>query len=77
MQNISADSDTISGREAIMREIRKPGKVYVTMLIRDDVARIAVAKTDLLAFMEGEPADDCSVVAFRREDGSLVIDASH
>jgi len=69
--------DWITGRAALMREVRKPGKVFVTMIVRNGIHRVVAEKSDLLSFLEGEPEDDCSVAGFRQDDGSLVIDANY
>ena len=37
--------------EELIREIRKPGKVYVTVIMPGDVARIVAEKADLIAYL--------------------------
>jgi len=68
-------TDILTNRTDLLREVRKPGKVYVTMLVRSDVHRIAVEKLDLIHFLQDEP-EDCSVMGFRQDDGTLIIDAA-
>lgn len=69
-------TDLLTNRADLIREARKPGKVYVTMLVRGDMHRIAVEKSALIDFLQGEPETDCSVMGFRSEDGALIIDAA-
>lgn len=69
------DDGNITNRAELIRAIRKPGKVYVTMLVRDGVQRIAVEKADLLDLLQREPETNCSVMGFY-QDGVLIIDAN-
>lgn len=68
-------SDIITDRATLIREVRKPGKVYVTMLVRNDVHRILVQKSDLIDYLNTQPETDCEVMGFRDEDG-FVIDSN-
>lgn len=42
----------------LLREVRKPGRVYMTMLAGQDVARIPVEKAFLLDLLRDQPADE-------------------
>lgn len=66
---------SMTSKSELIRAIRKPGKVYVTMLVRDDVIRVAVEKTDLLDKLQDEPEENCSVMGFY-QDGVLIVDAN-
>lgn len=60
----------------IIREVRKPGKVYIGMLIAHDVVHVVAEKSDLIEWLTRyRDADDCGVYATRNE-GALYIDAT-
>lgn len=42
----------------LIRAIRKPGRVYMTVMTANDVARIPVEKTFLIDLLRDQPADE-------------------
>ena len=60
----------------IVREIRKPGKVYVGMLIANDVAYVVAEKGDLIEWLQGrsDPTDPGVVGSRSIPSGLLHID---
>jgi hypothetical protein len=58
----------------IIQQIRRPGKVYVGMLINSDVAYIVAEKTDLIAWLSDRlDMDDCGIYATRNGTEPLHI----
>lgn len=61
----------------VIREVRKPGKVYAGVLISGDVAYVVVEKSDMLAWLnERIDAEDCGLSASRGPDGLVYLDNS-
>lgn len=61
----------------VIREVKKPGKVFAGVLISNDVAYIAVEKADLLRWLQYRLADeDCGMSASVGPDGAVYIDNS-
>jgi hypothetical protein len=71
------DPETFTTVAAITREIRRPGKVYVGMLINSDVVYIAVEKADLIDWLSGRSDTDCGqncgVYATRAPNAPLYV----
>ena len=42
----------------LIREVRKPGRVYMTVMTANDCARVPVEKTFLINLLKDQPADE-------------------
>ena len=58
--------------DEIVREIRKPGKVYVGMLIKNDVAYVSCEKANLLNWLTSYSKHHDLPIYATREDGDCL-----
>lgn len=68
------EMDMLTNKEVI-KELRKPGKVYMPILMKNDVTFIAIEKADLIAVLQYlDPNIPCEWTFYGNYNGGRKLD---